>query len=734
MTMLKHHICALLAASLLPIGLSASNVSLGAEVPVSAQVDIHAAAGLQDFVKVASNGRDFVAVWTDLRIQGWGQYADVFATRIGVDGKPADRFGRRLGPAGSTGPNPQIDSDGHDYVAVWATAGGGIRSVHLDENGAPLADAQVVAPGDWPVALVFSGSHYLLVGQKALTLLERDGTLVRAIGFNGGLSVVGASPRPDGAFAVVYRTPQPMIRTISADGPITDASVPLWPSDALTAAAFSPSAVLMVSRTTSSYALVGYDGTVIQPVTPISGLTPDDKDGVWASAAWDGHEFLAVFPPGKSVRISAAGKLLDTAPFAMSQGVVSRPAFATAGATQLAVWSDGELNAATNPELAGRAVAGFDALTTPAEATLLSYSGTAQRGLRIARSSAGVFGVWTDDRLYGAWAAFNGRQFPLQKTEVDWIDVPVVAAGAHSFLVVWRYTDLKDEDDLVAQRFDTNGNAIDAEPFEIGEDLPEFWSHQQPTVAFDSTAFLVAWTKGKTLSTVRIGESGQPFDTRQIALVTGPNVWQTYSPLALWMGSRTFVLYALQNLSPSPHFSVPSSVSGVFLDSGPSISVKQASTFPFGGFFSRFGAAIGGGAVALAWVSSANDTDQVWVSQAALDGAPLEATFHLTRPGARTADIAWTGSEFVLIWTEGTPGEKVTLRGIRLNAHLAPIDAEPFDVADDLSPYPATIIPTESGVLIGYSRVDAANGFAPRAFTRTLDRLGNSAGRRRSAR
>src|SRR5262249_35839240 len=75
---LKSHIGSVLAAFLLSTTAQAANLSLGPGVPVSAQVDIHPASGLQDFPKVASNGRDFVAVWTDLRIQGWGAYADIF--------------------------------------------------------------------------------------------------------------------------------------------------------------------------------------------------------------------------------------------------------------------------------------------------------------------------------------------------------------------------------------------------------------------------------------------------------------------------------------------------------------------------------------------------------------------------------------------------------------------------------------------------------------------------------
>src|SRR5262249_27588065 len=160
-----------------------------------------------------------------------------------------------------------------------------------------------------------------------------------------------------------------------------------------------------------------------------------------------------------------------------------------------------------------------------------------------------------------------------------------------------------------------------------------------------------------------------------------------YSPLALWMGARYFVLYGLELTAP-----VASGVSGVLLDSGPSISVKQTPRLSLGGSFNRFGAAMGAGTITAAWVSS--DTERVNVMQTALDGTPLETSFLLARPGARAADIAWDGSEFVLVWTEGAPGGNVTLRGLRLGAHLDPIDGEPFDVADDLGPYAATVVST----------------------------------------
>src|SRR5207247_11120718 len=53
------------------------------------------------------------------------------------------------------------------------------------------------------------------------------------------------------------------------------------------------------------------------------------------------------------------------------------PTFASSGATQLAVWSQ-SVQSSTSRDLVGRAVPNFDALAMPADATLLTYSGTPQ--------------------------------------------------------------------------------------------------------------------------------------------------------------------------------------------------------------------------------------------------------------------------------------------------------------------------------------------------------------------
>ena len=106
----------------------------------------------------------------------------------------------------------------------------------------------------------------------------------------------------------------------------------------------------------------------------------------------------------------------------------------------------------------------------------------------------------------------------------------------------------------------------------------------------------------------------------------------------------------------------------------------------------------------------------------------------ITRPrtsGPTNLEIAWTGSEYVLVWLERENGRAYRLQAMRFSAGLRPIDVDPFEIASAAGPLtqPA-IIASPEGVLIAYSRIEDANGGAPAAFMRTLDRLAPPAHRR----
>ena len=709
--MAKYHILGLFALLFLTHSILAAEVKLGPEVPLSSKIELRAATGAQLAASVASNGRDFIAVWLDSRRQS----DDVLVTRIGTDGRPANLIGRKI----AEGAAPKIASAGGDYVAVWGTATLGAQSVRLDENGVPVTNARTVNFGS-PRALVSNGANYLLVLANGGVLLDRDGARLWSAGKNFS-NPFGAGVH--GGRYVVVDAPGTLLRTIADDGSVSDvlAPVSIPPGDANNpegTAAFSPNAIL-IAWNSGSYAVVGYDGSVIRTVTALPGLKAKEHH---ASAGWDGHQFLLSLSGQEAFRITSDGTLLDAAPFTLSPGEPAEPVFASNGATQLVVWS--EAHPMTAQDLVGRAVPDFDALAaTPGPAMPLTYSGTPQKNVRVARSSTGVFGVWTDDSYSTLWGTFNGTQVTIDAN--DSIDAPAIAAGSRVFLVAWRRTDRKQNDRLVAKRFDFSGKDLDPQPLTLSVNSSDpFPDHPQASIAFDGSAFLIAWTNDKNLNTIRVGEEEEPFGARETVLAA--DSFHVHSPRAFWTGSQFFVGYTVVGPSPFPHdIGGKSAISAIRFDHGDAIQQPTWIYYFLGSADVRATATLGDGNVTFAWV---NDTGfRIEALEANADTAVQKyfaVPVHFTQWPVPTkiVEIGWNGAEFVLIWSQRI-GREFTLRGMRLDATLTPIDSEPFDIASpvdgDSSP---SVIRTPTGVLIGYSRIDAASGDSLRAFTRALDR------------
>ncbi|HEX8153543.1 MAG TPA: hypothetical protein VF698_10475, partial [Thermoanaerobaculia bacterium] len=66
--------------------LLALTLSLSSEAPLTPTVFHHPAPGQQYSAAVATNGRDFLAAWTDARSGN----PDIYATRIAADGRVLD--------------------------------------------------------------------------------------------------------------------------------------------------------------------------------------------------------------------------------------------------------------------------------------------------------------------------------------------------------------------------------------------------------------------------------------------------------------------------------------------------------------------------------------------------------------------------------------------------------------------------------------------------------------------
>lgn len=735
--MAKHHILAFFAASLLSHLLLAATPVIGSEVPLVPGVELRSAAYDQTAPAAASNGSDHLVVWVDGRRLG----SDIYATRVGTDGRPAEPLGRRI----ATGTNPKIASAGGDYLLVWQTSSG-LQSIRLSADGAPLSAPHAVGTGE-PVALVSNGSTYLLVTrpgpattESAATVLDRDGVPLRRVARTFALTV-GAGAY-GGQYYVVDAGSSITLRSIAHDGAVTDRvlqAVAVSPQRQMIAA-FAPGAVLL-AWDSGVYMLVGYDGSVITGLTalPIPNLPYRE-----IAAGWDGREFLVVFSPvGNAAAATTAfrlaadgtpigGPLTLSAPMA-----VDAVSFASSSAPPLIVWSQSR---EFTFDIVARAVPSFSALTaelTPA--TLISGFGEAQGDVQIARGSRGILTVWDDaDRWLRASASFNGGPpVTLQSTPgPDYIGWPAVAAGTNVFLVVWRHAALSPPraDRLLAKRFDFDGKDLDPQPLVLmTETVADFLEiqtpPQTPSIAFDGSSFVVAWADKQELYITRVGETGPVLGEGEIQVGN-----KARSPRALWTGNELLIGYSRESGPQIVGGPTASDLSAVRFDrSGTAISqVPPAPVLDFIGYgYTRISAAPAPDAVTFAWVDTRSSRRDIVAMQTTLDGRaklnPVVIVPRAAGEGTASVEIAWNGSEYVLAWVE--PGGRV--KGIRLDARLRRLDTEPFEVSSGPGPQlPPWLITTPSGVLIAYSRADDANGGAPRVFMRALAR--RPAGRNRA--
>lgn len=382
-------------------------------------------------------------------------------------------------------------------------------------------------------------------------------------------------------------------------------------------------------------------------------------------------------------------------------------------------------------------------------ATLAAPENDDQVDPQLALGPNGAMAVWTKSKLYQVFGSVAGGA-PFLIDQVDfsdnskWIGWPAVAAGNHVFLVAWFHNDLGDKDRVYARRYDSNGQAIDAQPFVLDESTPGGpRDHTAPSIAFDGNGFLVAWARTPrplpslaSIQTARIGEEGAPGPTISTLISAGGDSFGPRSVRALWTGSEYFVAYTIEHVGHAAGIYVNWEPAALRFSRNNSLVAAEAKPFSSFGLVradsSTASATLAGTRVSYAWFAAdSNGNHDLVVAQTKLDGTATVApkvVQHLTTVRASKIDILWNGSEHVLTWLErplvatATTG---TLRAMRFDAQLRPIDAQPFDVtsAPVLLDSTLWLSPRPFGVTFAYSRLDDANGGKGRIYTRSLGAL-----------
>jgi hypothetical protein len=729
----------------------AGEVRLGVERPLTPIGPLGPAASIQFSPTVASNGRDFLALWVDARR---GANYDLYAARIGRDGMPGDS--KRIPRDGSAW-TTQIASAGTDYLIAYP-AGTGTITQRLDENGTPISPRRVI-PDVHALSLVSNGATYLLITEMGNTdyhesaiLLDREGVPIRTLWSTTDHSVAagahyGRYVIVDSSLSAAGAT-RPMLHTFDESGAVTDTPFPEIKNDVQLVAAFSRDAILVGWQrrydgkpgNISGYLLVDYSGRL---QTAVDLDDANRANSAKPIAWWDGTDFGVIFgndyafETTEVLRISATGKRLGSNVLTRrAPGGLDHPVFASASATaHIVLWSGWDFS--KDLDIEACTFSSFASIGR-SDRNLISYSGEPQINVRVARAGTHEIVV----RAHGTnfLASVDGVTLPIPLREPqDYAGPPAVAAGKESFLVVWsEYLASISNIQLLAVRITFDGRLIDAIPIVLWSGKDEGVGLESANIASDGTTFLITWAQRDVLM-ARLPEDRS---IRTVTLTTFPvnavspgSWWSTaHAPQVAWTGNGFFAGYSVDRVPYWDGYYHDTAMVGLPIDANRDPPAPTAYLFyTVANRELPLGMAAGAGTAMFVW--SVNRLipgiamGRVVAGEAKPWGmiayTPLE-NFPPSELCARNAPaIAWNGSEFVVAWAEGSDEWCVSasVRAIRLDPNGELLDKEPFDVVTDVRPVIPSIVPTAEGVDIIYSRNDEDNGEAPRAFARSLARL-----------
>ncbi len=635
---------------------------------------------VEDYRGYASTGDgDYLAIWQD------DQY--FWVQRVNADGEPA-------GP-----PNPVLGHGGY-Y---------GIYGLFANRNCYLL----LVSVGD--------PAHFIAI------LVDRIGRVIqqRALGiaFNPD-----AAPY-DGGFVIAgctgFSPCTPQLSTLSNSGRLTRLAVPGLPPTILWDMRASDDRLMITwweKVGVARFMILGFDGNVLKPPFPV----PIPAESLPAGLLWDGREFLLLLREMgnligtlRAIRVNGNGDRLNE-PYLLSETASSSPLFATNETTGLLIWSDTRFS--SEPDVVGLRLRHFSELADSLDrATLISRSPTAQSAVQLASSGSHLVAVWTNEPSHTISGSIDGTEFNVTNAARREVDLPAVAASPNGFVVAWNEFSSTDEGSLFVRRYAWDGTPLDDEPVEIFERVPRSslrsggawgWStvHRKPSLLYDGISFVLFEGNAFTMRIARIDPLHGAVTTSSLPLpaytsgilrpIPTPAGW--YVPYTRKLG----ILVSGQDAT----------ISIATIDPDGAMRNFETPFFCEPGTCTSFSAAYAQGKVTQLFTPHAIS---LWRSTPAGEslGQPIDIS---DRGNVVANDIVWNGSEYVAAWILNTGLVRVR----RFAADGQPLDSEPFTIATDAEARAPSIAVIPSGVVIAYSRHDDASAGVPRAFTRTLARLG----------
>lgn len=672
-------------------------LSLGPEIPLG-NTALRPAVFNQTLLNVASNGRDFIALWSDDRNTPFpGSRHALYTGRVDAAGRALEPGGNLITASTFGG---HVLWTGSSYLLVYMLESGHTFLQPLDDDGRPVGAPKQseLAAAPWKAAT--NGRNLLsLQYNGSIWLNSLDGPVLwkQLIGEPTDASEIAVLTNGDYRFAALTDRAILLIDLDGATGFITSKRTLATNVDHM-GAFVRPDGSVFVAWTEGAVA----KAAIVDRTAPVQ--IASDVDGAGVTVGWDGHE-LAVALAGSDqlriVRVAADGRPLDGRPIVLSGGPTQNVHFAATGTDVLIA---GDTFNGTDWDIVARGARGFDDVAASETHPIASSLELQQRP----RVADGGLTLWVERDLL-AQVPGTGAPHVIAPGQVR----AGAGRGASTYLVAWiDHGSSSSEAKVVVKRVAFDGTPLDAEPTVIAtaQDPYSGWGDAAAAVAFDGTNFLVVWPDiAGDLFAVRVAQDGRPIDAQPIALTNlGNHSSAAVSIRAVWSGTHFVVAWndqLISNVLIAPAPPVPSRISVVRLTaSGQVLDAKPSIVWQKLGNVDAVGLAASGDGLELVW-----SLDCVYHLPLHDDGTPAGAASTLACGKVRSADVAWDGSEYVFVWADADG-----VKGLRLD-----VDDAPFTVAAQASQ--PSIGASAGGAAIAYIR--SADG-VPRVVARTLTRAG----------
>lgn len=724
------------------------------EVPLAPPV-IGRAAGTQNSPRVATDGRDFFAVWVDGRSGG----SSIFGTRVLADGTVLDPTGILIAASGGT---PGLVWDGANYVVVWQETDTApdyvtrVSFVRIDRNGMLLGGTKTalvehnygapsIASNGRGSAVIFSMdfTHLALIGQDGAVTNK---TFSQPFGRNALIASNG-----DGYLISWTDLKTSLLRLDNNGDPVATQVTDRLDYTQLIAGNGGPYLLAGlkpgIDGSSCAQSIVGRFVTGSGVSDPIVIHDAGGADLGKFTVAPDSNGFQVVWE--KRLGANPCGPAIDgdppsfhgpQPPFGLAQthfgqdgssgtpsmvaegsGLDLNPSVARNSAAELVVWIENPYTG-YRPKIAA-------AIAHPGEPVVpiaIASSASEENYTGIAAAESTFMTAWSDGDLFQAGTAIYARRFSADGRALDVAPVkvsaddqtsnstPVVSFDGAVWLFAWYRPST-----TVVRRMAADGNWIDAAPFTVGGSVGGFVGF---AVASNGNGFAVLTFAGSpVLKMTLIPRTGDP---REVTVATIPGLpsYLRYPAMA-WDGSAYVAVWSR---------GATDEIEGIRLDQNGQIVTPlfgiarnaRLNVFP--------AVACRGAMCAVAWQS--NDS----IAAASIVGGtviPFNTMIDSASPNtsAQQPTVLATRDGFQLFWSERASATP--------SLFTAPITAGGIGSPDLLgtsgwSGAAAAAITTRGhlGLTLVHPSTDQAYGGVMRAFLRILSEPTPAPGRRRAAR